>query len=135
MGMIEEARRLNPDIAFSRESMLALERHSGRGGIVAFYSIIHIPRDQQSPMFEHWLNALVPGGFLLISFHIGETDRHLEELWGEPVSLDFLFFDREEVGQRLKASGFQILESHEREPYPGVEAETRRGYILARRPI
>jgi len=135
MGMIEEARRLNPDIAFSRESMLALERHSGRGGIVAFYSIIHIPRDQQSPMFEHWLNALVPGGFLLISFHIGETDRHLEELWGEPVSLDFLFFDREEVEQRLQASGFEIQESHEREPYSGVKAETRPGHFLARRPI
>jgi len=132
--MIDEARRFHPDLSFTQGSMLELEFIGEIAGIVAFYSIIHIPRNQQAVMFANWHNALEPGGFLLLSFHIGEADRHLDELWGEPVSLDFLFFGREEIERRLQEAGFVILESHERDPYPRVEAETRRCYILTQRP-
>ena len=132
--MIDEARRLQPDIPFATGSMLELEFISEIAGIVAFYSIIHIPRNQQALMFANWHNAQEPGGFLLLSFHIGEADRHLDELWGEPVSLDFLFFGREEIERRVQDAGFVILESHARDPYPGVAAEPRRCYILAQRP-
>lgn len=128
--MIASAQALNPEIPFRQGSMLALEERHEIGGIVAFYSIIHIPRALQTAMFGEWRRALVPGGLALISFHLGETDRHLEELWGQAIEIDFLFFTPEEVEARLVGAGFTVLERHVRDPYPGVEAETRRCYLL-----
>src|SRR6516165_8941440 len=46
-AMVEQARRLNPGIAFRQGNMLALDvEHGAWGGIIAFYSIIHVPRTQ-----------------------------------------------------------------------------------------
>ena len=48
--MVEQARRLNPGIEFRQGNMLSLDVEDGAwGGIVAFYSIIHLPR-QRSPL-------------------------------------------------------------------------------------
>jgi len=133
-AMIEQARTLNPEIPFRQGSMLEIEENGTLGGIVAFYSVIHVARDEQPRLFTRWRRALQPGGLLLLSFHIGESDRHLDELWGIPVSIDFLYFTRAEIETRLTEGGFAIAESHERDPYPDVEVETRRAYILARNP-
>lgn len=130
-GMIEHARALHPGVDFAQGSMVELSAESALAGIVALYSIIHIPRDEQSAMFTSWQRALRPGGLILVAFHLGETDRHIEELWGHHVSLDFLFFTREEIEKRLVDAGLSNVESHEREPYPDIEVETRRAYILA----
>lgn len=130
-AMIEQARSLHPGIPFTSGSMTELPADGDLAGIVAFYSIIHIPRDAHAAMFANWRAALRPGGHLLVAFHLGEADRHVDELWGHAVSIDFLFFTREEIESRLTESGFALVESHERPPYPEVEAETRRAYILA----
>jgi SAM-dependent methyltransferase len=46
-GMVEQARRLNPEIEFRRGDMLSLDDGDGSwGGIVAFYSIVHVPREE-----------------------------------------------------------------------------------------
>jgi len=130
--MIAEARALNPDLRFEQRSMLALDPSFRPAGIVAFYSIIHVPRQQQAAMYCHWRERLLTGGHVLVAFHIGDEIRHLDELWGEPVSLDFIFYRREQIEGWLNEAGFKIVESRDRPPYPGVEAETRRAYILAR---
>jgi SAM-dependent methyltransferase len=131
-GMVEQAAALHPEIEFRQGSMTRLPDDANLAGIVALYSIIHIPRVEQPAMFANWRTSLRPGGYLLVAFHIGDADRHIEELWGHKISIDFLFFTREEIETRLRDAGFAIAESHERDPYPGVEAETRRGYIQAR---
>jgi SAM-dependent methyltransferase len=132
--MVAQAAALNPGIEFRRGSMLELTEE-GFGGIIAFYSIIHIPRERQPAMFANWLRAMRPGGHLLLAFHVGEADRHVDELWGHPVSIDFLFFTPAEIEQRLADAGFDLVESWTRAPYPAVEAETQRAYILARAPF
>ena len=44
--MIAQARKLNPEIDFQQGNMLALDAPENIwGGITAFYSIIHVPRD------------------------------------------------------------------------------------------
>jgi SAM-dependent methyltransferase len=129
--MVAQARALNPEIPFATGSMTELSEIGAFGGIVAFYSIIHVSRHQQIAMFATWRRALRLGGYALVSFHIGEEDRHLDELFGQPVSLDFLFFTGDEVIARLTAAGFALVERHERDPYPEVEVATRRGYLLA----
>ncbi len=130
--MIAQARERFPEIRFETGSMTELQNERSLGGIVAFYSIIHIERGQQPAMFANWYRALKPGGRLLVAFHLGEQDRHLDELWSVPVELDFLFFQTDEIAGRLECAGFTIEARYERDPYSGVEAETRRGYVLAR---
>jgi SAM-dependent methyltransferase len=133
--MVELAQQLTPGVEFQPGNMLALDVADAIwGGIAAFYSIIHIPRELVIDALRELWRALMPGGLLLLSFHIGQEIRHLDEWWGKPVSVDFLFFERAEMEGYLRAAGFEIEQSIEREPYEGVEVATRRAYIFARKP-
>jgi len=130
--LVERARRLNPGIEFQAGNMLALNIADATwAGIVAFYSIIHIPRRGHVAVFSEMERVLRPGGLLLVAFHVGEEIIHFDELWGQTVSIDFHFFRSSEVAESLRSAGFEVEKIVERDPYPNVEAATRRGYILA----
>src|SRR5258706_10276051 len=93
--MVELARQLTPGVEFRQGNMLALDvDEAAWGGIAAFYSIIHIPRDQVADALRELRRALRPGGLLLLAFHLGQEIRHLDERWGKQVSVDFLLFER-----------------------------------------
>jgi hypothetical protein len=47
--------------------------------------------------------------------------------------IDFHFFRTGEVADSLRSAGFEVEENVERDPYPKVEAQTRRAYIFASR--
>ena len=133
--MVALARRLNPGLRFEQGDMRDLRAlpagDNAWGGIAAFYSIIHIPRQGVvRALCELW-RVLRPGGSLLLAFHIGDEVVHLDEWWGKRVSLDFTFFSLEEMEDYLRQAGFDILEVLERAPYEGVEHSSQRGYIWA----
>src|SRR5215475_6277700 len=134
--MVKQARRLNPEIAFQQGNMLALTEvtEDSFGGIAAFYSIIHIPRPSLVDALREMKRALRPGGRLLLTFHIGQKVVHLSEWWNKPVSLDFYFYETEEMKGCLTQAGFELEEVIERDPYPEVEVQTRRAYVFARKP-
>jgi SAM-dependent methyltransferase len=133
--MVAAARTLNPEIEFTPGDMRALPIADGAlGGIVALYSIIHIPRVELSAVLTEMKRTLGPGGLLLLAFHIGDTTLHLDEWWGQRVSVDFFFFPTEEVVRFVERAGFGIVEVIEREPYVGVEHPSRRAYVLAEKP-
>jgi hypothetical protein len=77
--------------------------------------------------------VLRPGGLLLLAFHVGDETVHLDEWWGQAVSVDFHFFRPQEMADSLRAAGFEVEEVVEREPYPDVEHQSRRAYIFARK--
>jgi SAM-dependent methyltransferase len=134
-AMVESARGLTPGVEFRQGDMLALEAaDESWAGITAFYSIIHIPRSDMGQALDELRRVLRPGGLLLLAFHVGEDDIHLDEWWGQRVSVDFFFFRSEEMAGYLADAGFEIEEIIERDPYPDVEHQSRRGYIFARRP-
>jgi SAM-dependent methyltransferase len=134
-NMVEQARRLTPAIEFRQGDMRRLEEADGTwAGITALFSIIHVSRDDLTRVLVELRRVLRPNGLLLLSFHIGDDSMHLEEWWGYKVCIDFFFFQSEEVASYLRAAGFEIEEIIEREPYPEIEHQSRRGYIFARRP-
>jgi ubiquinone/menaquinone biosynthesis C-methylase UbiE len=135
-GMLEQARKLNPAIEFHLGNILALEVEEGAwAAIVAFYSIVHIPRADILQAFREMFRALKPGGLLFVAFHIGIEVLREENLWGHPVSLDVVFYARKEVEGYLALAGFAIEDSLERDPYaPEVEYQSRRAYIRASKP-
>jgi ubiquinone/menaquinone biosynthesis C-methylase UbiE len=134
--MITQARQLNPDLEFKQGNMLALDVEAGAwAGIAAFYSIIHIPREEVVTALHELKRVLQPGGLLLLAFHLGTEVVHLEEWWEQPVSADFVYFQAPEMQAYLQAAGFQIEDLLERPPYPDVEYQSHRAYILARKPV
>lgn len=133
--MIEQAQQLNPDLEFRQGNMLALDvEDEAWAGIAAFYSIIHIPREEVVVALHELKRVLQPGGQLLLAFHLGTEVLHLEEWWGQPVSADFIYFQAPEMQAYLQAAGFLIEDLIERPPYPDVEHQSHRAYILARKP-
>jgi ubiquinone/menaquinone biosynthesis C-methylase UbiE len=135
-GMIDRARQLNPDIEFTQGDMLSLSWPDQEwAGIAAFYAIVNLkPTDLVRAMREMH-RVLQPGGWLLMSFHIGEKLEHVDDLWDCRVSLDFYFYRPEQVIRDLRSAGFAIEEVIERDPYPPeVEYQSRRAYVFARRP-
>ena len=133
-GMVKQARRLNPGIPFMQGDMLALDiADETWGGIAAFYSLIHVPRAELGQAAREMYRVLRPSGLSLVAFHIGDETKHLEDWFGEPVSVDFFFFRPQEIKERLSGAGFVIEDVIEREPYPDVEYPSRRAYVYARK--
>ena len=134
-GMLEQARKLNPDILFREGNMLSLDlADETLAGIAAFYAIVNIPRQCLPLIFREIHRVLKSGGLLLLAFHAGNEILHEEELWGQRISMDFLLFQPSDIKVDLEAVGFSMEEVVEREPYPEVEYPSRRAYIFARKP-
>ena len=134
-GMLAHARRLNPDIPFVQGDMTALaDAEAAWAGMVAFYSLIHVPRGEMVDALRGLRRVLRDGGLLFVAFHLGDDDLHVEDLWGAPVSLDFFLYRSAEMEGYLRTAGFAVERVVERDPYPDVEYPSRRSYILARKP-
>jgi SAM-dependent methyltransferase len=135
-GMIAQARILNSDIEFRQGDMLELPLPDGAlAGIAAFYSIVNLPAAWLEQVFRQMMRALAPGGLLLLVFHVGDEVLRPAELWGKPVSMEFFYCETAAIEHKLRAAGFVIEETMQRQPYaPEVEHQSRRAYIFARKP-
>ncbi len=132
-GMIEQAQRLYPAVLFVRADMRDLPFASGAfAGIVAFYSLIHIPPAEMVRTLHELRRVLQQDGELLVGFHRGEEVRRVDTMLDEPVQLDFHFFTTQQMSDWITQTGFVVAEVTEREPYPDVEVQTQRAYIRAR---
>jgi len=134
--MVKKAQELNPDISFAVGDMLSLENvaDDSFGGVAAFYSIIHVPRERLPEALAELKRVLVSGGILLLAFHLGQETVHLDQWWEKTVSIDFFFYERGEMKEALLAAGFELAESIERDPYAEIEYPSRRAYVFARKP-
>jgi SAM-dependent methyltransferase len=116
-------------------------------GVAAFYSLIHVPPDELAGAVAEIARVVVPGGWVGIAVHsthpperastaepIPGGGLRLKEMLSEPVDLDFWFYGLERLTGLLRAAGLEIAWSQEREPYPDVEVQTRRSYVLAKSP-
>jgi len=131
-AMLEEARKLNPDIAFREGDMLGLDVESGSlAGIVSFYAIVNLPKHSVPLAFREMARVLRANAPLLLAFHIGHETMAIDELWGQRIEMDFVLFDPSEICSELEAVGIAIEEVVKREPYPEVEYPSRRAYVFA----
>lgn len=92
-------------------------RAGAAAGIVAFYSLIHLRRDQLVGGVRELARVLAPGGRLLASFHEGEGEVHLDEFLGSPVPVAATLFALEELVAAFEAGGVRVDVAERRLPY------------------
>jgi ubiquinone/menaquinone biosynthesis C-methylase UbiE len=134
--MLEQARRIHPGIHVQKGNILHLTfENDSVAAAVAFYAIIHFTEGQAGVAFREVFRVLQPGGLLLFTYHVGDKTIHLDEFLGRKVDMDVIFFTTDFIVNCLRELGFEKIEIIEREPYPGVEYQSRRAYVFATKPI
>ena len=133
--LLEQASILHPGIPFQKGNLLDLDfEDRSIGGVVAFYAIVHFTQEQVGMAFREVFRVLQPGGLFLFTYHLGAETIHIDEFLGKKVDLDFMFFTTDFISGCLKDNGFEKIDIIERDPYPGVEYESRRAYVFAEKP-
>lgn len=137
--MIAMARRDHPDLPFEVGSMLDLDRtDSSLGGVLAWYSIIHISDELLPTAFGEFFRVLVPGGYLLTAFQTGDEVVHRTRSRAANVelSLDFHHRQPDQVADLMRQAGFDVRARVIREADSGGEypESVPQGFVLARRP-
>ncbi|MFE9915338.1 class I SAM-dependent DNA methyltransferase [Micromonospora sp. NPDC005553] len=109
-GMIDVARRDHSELRFEVGSMTDLDLADGSvAGLVAWYSLIHIPDDQIGVVFAHFRRVVRPGGPLLLGFHVGdETTLKTEGYGGHPMNVRVHRRQPAQVAAWLRQNGFTI---------------------------
>jgi SAM-dependent methyltransferase len=131
--MVELARSTCPGLRFEVGSMLALDLAAASlGGLVASYSIIHLPWHRRAEAFAEFARVLAPGGHLMLGFQVGDDRGHRSEAFGKRVSLDWYRQRPDDIARLLRHAGFELLATTVREPH-GSE-QVPQCVVLARRP-
>ncbi|MEU5596602.1 class I SAM-dependent methyltransferase [Streptomyces sp. NPDC020298] len=142
-GMVELAREAHPHLRFHVGSMTSLDLPDGTlGGIMALYSIIHVPDDHLPGAFAEFRRTLVPGGHVLLCFQSDDADGdggrdgsahlHIAERFGHRIDLDYYLRTPDTVSAALAAAGLLPVATTVRAP---VGDEKRpRAFLLARKP-
>ena len=129
--MVAVARRTYPAVSFSLGDMTRLDITSGSlGGIVAFYSIIHLPPDLLPVALAEFARVLAPGGQVLLAFQTGAGERlHQTDWHGHAVALDHYRRTPADVAAQLATAGLHAHTTLTRDPLPAESAQ--RCYLLA----
>ncbi|MFI9008487.1 class I SAM-dependent methyltransferase [Actinosynnema sp. NPDC053489] len=131
-GMVALARREHPGVRFEVGSMTALDLAAGSvGGVLAFYSVIHVPDEEVPVAFAGFRRVLRPGGVVLVGFHVGDrVSVKTEGYGGHPMSLRVYRRPVARVAGWLRGAGFAVEAEVLLEP----DAEVPGGVLVARVP-
>ncbi|MDN5855090.1 MAG: class I SAM-dependent methyltransferase [Actinomycetia bacterium] len=108
--MVAIARRDHPDLRFEVGSMTGLDlADDSVAGVLAFWSVIHVPDRSVPGVFDEFRRVLRPGGPLLVGFHVGDGTQHTSEGYtGRPISVDSHRRRPNQVAGWLRDAGFAI---------------------------
>ncbi|WP_033436427.1 class I SAM-dependent DNA methyltransferase [Saccharothrix sp. NRRL B-16314] len=109
-GMIAAARRDHPDLRFEVGSMTDLDlADESVAGLLAWWSLIHVPDDEVPTALGHFRRALRPGGPLLLGFHVGDgSNLKTEGYGGLPMNVHVHRRRPEPVSAWLRDAGFAV---------------------------
>jgi SAM-dependent methyltransferase len=131
-GQIELARRNVPAATFRVADMTTLDYPPrSYDAVVAFYSLTHVPRDEQQPLIERIRDWLRPGGVFIASMGVDDDPGTVEPDW-LGVEMYFSHFGaRRNV--RMIESAHMTIESSEILSEPEDRHDARFLWIVARR--
>ena len=108
--MVAIARRDYPHLRFEVGTMTDLDLADGSvAGVVAFWSVIHVPDHAVPGVFEEFRRVLRPQGLVLVGFHVGDETRHSSEGYtGRPINVDSHHRRPSTITGWLRDAGFTI---------------------------
>jgi SAM-dependent methyltransferase len=109
-AMIDLARRDHPGLRFEVGSMTDLRlADASVAGLLAFWSLIHIPDEAVPSVIGHFLRVLRPGGPLLLGFHAGDgSPLKTQGYGGHPMKVRVHRRQPGQVAAWLRNAGFTI---------------------------
>jgi SAM-dependent methyltransferase len=132
-AMITHARKTHPELRFEVGSMLALDQaDASLGGLLAFFSITHIPGERRPEVFAEFHRVLEPGGRLILAFQVGDGKRHRDEAFGRAIDCDWHRYRPDDVVGLLRTAGFDLYATTIREAEDPDSLP--QGYVIATKP-
>ncbi|MGI5521609.1 class I SAM-dependent methyltransferase [Micromonospora sp. CA-259024] len=130
-AMIEIARRDHPGLRFEVGSMTRLDLPDDcLTGLLAWFSLIHVPDDEVPAVLAEFRRVLRPGGVVLLGFHAGDGSRlKTEGYGGHPMHVYVHRRPPDRVAAWLDAAGFTVEAEMTHRPAPNVEG----GFVFANR--
>ncbi|GAA4552467.1 class I SAM-dependent methyltransferase [Amycolatopsis samaneae] len=108
-GMIEQARSDHPGLRFEVGSMTDLDLPAASvAGLIAWWSLIHIPDDAMPTVLGHFHRVLRPGGPLQAGFHVGDGPSAEADGRGAPDTVDGHRRRPERMAAWLRDAGFTV---------------------------
>jgi ubiquinone/menaquinone biosynthesis C-methylase UbiE len=131
-AMIDVARRNHPDLRFEVGSMTDLHLPDASvTGLLAWWSLIHVPDDEMPTVVAHFHRVVRPGGALQLGFHVGDTSRWKAEGYGgHPMAVCVHRRQPDTVASWLRDAGFAIEAQWLCDP----DARVPQALLFARRP-
>jgi ubiquinone/menaquinone biosynthesis C-methylase UbiE len=136
--MIDEGRRLFPELSFQVEDFFALSLGDGSvDAALAYYAFVNYPLDELRPALREAHRVLRPGGLFLFTFHAFDGEERLATrslLEREVEELTFHFHRPARARATVEELGFEVLDALVRDPYPEIEYGSKRAYFVLRKP-
>ncbi|MFF8727043.1 class I SAM-dependent DNA methyltransferase [Streptomyces sp. NPDC015171] len=109
-AMIDVARHDHPGLRFEVGSMTELDLpDTSVAGLLAFWSLIHVPDTAVPTVLGHFRRVLRPGGPLLIGFHLGDATRlKTQGYGGHPMHVHIHYRRPERLTAWLDTAGFTV---------------------------
>ena len=110
---IELARRNVPSATFVQGDMAAQRfPEASFDAVVAFFSVLHLPRDEHAPLFAAIASWLRPGGLLVASTGARSNPGTIADDWkGAPMY--WSFYPSAVTRAAIRATGLDIVEARE----------------------
>lgn len=108
-GQLERARRNVPGATFIQADMAGVDFPDGSfQAVVAYYSIIHLPREEHEALFSSIARWLRPGGWFVCSLGAGASDGGIEPDWlGAPMY--WSHHDAETSRRLIESAGLEVV--------------------------
>jgi SAM-dependent methyltransferase len=111
-GMLDRARATLPDAIFVRSDMEDVTfRPASLGGVVALFSIIHVPRGCHAALFASIASWLRPGGAMVATVHSRDDEDDYEPNWLGAGPMRWSGFDGATNIAMIEAAGMRVVES------------------------
>ena len=132
-GMVEVARQQYPELRFEVGTLFDLDlKDDELAGALAWYSLVHTPREDLPAVFAEIHRVVQPGGYLLHAFKVGTGGYHLSNAYGHDLDLDVYQYEPADITALLSGAGFVEVATLTRAALESEKAP--QAYILVRKP-